>query len=116
GVRTPFSYLLSSTVRLPLSAQVLSSSANSGASPSTIKVFVNATGLPSGSYSATIVVNAPGAATATQSYGVSLDVGDAADTLVASTSAVTFNYITGGAAPGSQPVVLTTTGGALTAS
>ena len=113
---TALSFTLSLTGPLPYSAQWLSVSANSGATPATIKVFVNPTGLPSGSYSATIVVNAPGAATATQSYSVSLDVGDAAATLVASTSAVTFNYITGGAAPASQPVVLTTTGGALTAS
>ena len=86
-----------------------------GATPSTLKVYVNPNGLPSGSYSGTIVINAPGAATVSQNFPVTLDVGDAAGTLSASPGTLTFNFVTGGANPASQPIVLMTTGGALTA-
>jgi uncharacterized protein (TIGR03437 family) len=113
---TALSFTISITGPLPYSAQWLSVSANAGTTSATLKVYVNPTGLPSGSYSGTIVVNAPSAATATQNYSVNLDVGDAPATLTASTGTLTFNYVTGGAIPASQPVVLMTTGGALTAS
>jgi len=62
------------------------------------------------------VVSAPSATTATQNFPVTLDVGDAPATLTASTGSLTFPYVTGGSQPASQPVVLMTTGGALSAS
>ena len=114
GTALPFT--VSITGPLPYSAQWLSVSANTGTTPASLKVYVNPTGLPSGSYTGTIVVNAPAAATATQNYTVTLDVGDAPATLTASTGTLTFNFVTGGANPPSQPVVLMTSGGALTAS
>lgn len=113
---TALGFTVSITGPLPYSAQWLSVSANAGTTSATIKVYVNPTGLPSGSYSGTIVVNAPSAATATRNFPVTLDVGDAPATLTASTTTLAFNYVTGGAIPASQPVVLMTTGGALTAS
>ena len=100
---------------LPYAAQWLSVSANSGSTPATIKVYVNPTGLPSGTYTGSIVVTAPGAATVSQSVPVTLDVGDAAPVLSASVGTLNFAYVTGGAVPASQPIVLMTSGSALTA-
>src|SRR5205085_604696 len=105
---TALTFTISITGALPYSAQWLSVSANTGATNATIKVYVNPTGLPSGTYSGTIVVNAPGAGTAIQNYPVTLDVGDAPARLTASTTALTFAYTTGGSLPNSQPVVLMT--------
>ena len=113
---TALAFTVSITGPLPYAAQWLSVSANSGTTNATIKVYVNPNGLPSGSYTGTIGVNAPNAATATQNFPVTLDVGDAPSTLSASATSLTFAYVTGGASPGSQPVVLMTSGGALTAS
>lgn len=110
-------FTISTTGPLPYSAQWLSVSANSGTTSASIKVYVNPTGLPSGSYSATIVISSPSpATTATQNFPVTLDVGDAPATLTASTATLTYSFVTGGTAPLSQPVVMMTTGGALTAS
>jgi trimeric autotransporter adhesin len=109
-------FTISITGPLPYSAQWLSLSSNSGTTSATLKVYVNPTGLPSGSYSGTIVVSAPSANTATQNFPVTLDVGDAPATLTANTGSLTFGFVTGGASPSSQPVVLMTTGGALSAS
>ena len=100
---------------LPYSAQWLSVSANSGTTTATIKVYVNPTGLPSGSFGGTITVSAPLAVTPVQTVPVTLDVSDPAATLTASVSTLSFAYVTGGPNPASKPVVLTTTGGALTA-
>src|SRR5258706_2118181 len=83
-------FTLSVTGPLPYSAQWLSLSSNSGSTPATIKVFVNPTGLPSGTYSGTIVVGSPTAVTPTQNFAVTLDVGDAAATLTASTGGLVF--------------------------
>src|SRR5881394_1861538 len=65
-------FTLSITGPLPYSAQWLSVSANSGTTPASIKVYVNPTGLPSGSYSGTITINSPAAATAVQNFPVTL--------------------------------------------
>lgn len=109
------SFTLAVSGPLPYLAQWLSVSANSGATAATIKVYVNPTGLPSGSYGGTITINSPSAATPVQTVPVTLDVGDPAATLTASVSTMSFTYVTGGANPATQPVVLSTTGGALTA-
>ncbi len=110
------SFTLSTTGPLPYSAQWLSISANAGTTPASIKVYVNPTGLPSGSYSGTIVVNAPDAATTTQNFAVTLDVGDAPATLTANATSLTFNWVSGNALPASQAIVLMSSGGALSAS
>ena len=110
---TALAFSISITGPLPYSAQWLAVSANSGTTSATIKVYVNPTGLPSGSYSGTIVVSAPAATTATQNFAVTLDVGDAPATLTASTGSLTFDYVTGGTPVASKPIVLMTTGGAV---
>ena len=87
---TALNFTISITGPLPYSAKWLSVSSNSGTTSATLKVYVNPTGLPSGTYSGTVAVNAPGASTVTQNYPVTLDVGDAPATLTASTTALTF--------------------------
>ena len=84
------SFTISITGPTPYSAKWLSVSANSGTTPASLKVYVNPTGLPSGSYSGTIVISAPAAATTPLNFPVTLDVGDAPATLIASTGTLTF--------------------------
>ncbi|MBZ5582450.1 MAG: hypothetical protein LAQ30_09670 [Acidobacteriia bacterium] len=100
----------------PYSACWLSVSANSGVTTASVKVYVNPTGLPSGTYSGTISINAPSAAKTLHTVDVRLDVGDPAATLTASPASLpTFAYVSGGKVPDPQPVVLMTTGAALNA-
>jgi len=100
--------------------QWLSLSSASGTTPGTVKVYVNPYGLPSGNYSATIVVNAPKANTTNINYVVTLEVGDAAPLLSVTTpdpgGTVAFTYTTGGAAPAHENMSVMSVGGALTAS
>jgi trimeric autotransporter adhesin len=99
-----------------VAAPWISLSAYSGTTPASIKVFVNPTSLPSGSQQATITVNAPGAATASQTYIVTLEVSDPPPTLVPNTTTMAFTYATDAAAfPAAQPLVLTSTGAAISA-
>ena len=110
------SFTLSVTGPLPYSAQWLSLSTLSGTTTgSGIKVFVNPFGLPSGTHTGTIVVTSLAAATPTQNFSVTLNVGDAPATLTASTGTLAFSYVTGAATPAPQPLVLMTSGGALSA-
>src|SRR6185312_2667382 len=109
-------FTVSTTGPLPYSAQWLSVSANSATTAAAIGVYVNPTGLPGGNYTGTININSPGAATPLHSVTVTLEVANAPATLSASTSSLTFNYVTGTAAPPSQPVQILTSGGALTVS
>jgi uncharacterized protein (TIGR03437 family) len=113
---TALSFTLSVTGPLPYSAQWLSLSAGAGTTSASIKVYVNPTGMPAGSYGGNIVITSPAAANVTHTVPVTLEVGDPAATLTASTGSLTFNYVSGGGLPGAQPVVLMTNGGALTAS
>lgn len=81
---TALSFTVSLTGSAPYLAQWLSVSANSGTTPVSLKVYVNPTGLPAGSYAATIAVSAPAAATPSKTVAVTLDVGDPAAKLSAS--------------------------------
>jgi uncharacterized protein (TIGR03437 family) len=101
---------------VPYFAQWLSLSANSGSTTASIKVYVNPSGLPSGSYSGTIVVAATGAAASPYSFPVTMEVADAPSTLVANPATLTFAYMTGSAAPAPQTVMLMSSGDALSAS
>jgi uncharacterized protein (TIGR03437 family) len=109
-------FTLSITGPVPYSAQWLSLSGNSGTTPTSFKVYVNPTGLPSGSYSGTIVVTATGAAASPYSFPVTMEVADAPSTLIASAATLTFTYMTGSAPPASQAIVLMSSGDALSAS
>ena len=112
---TPLAFTLAITGAPPYSARWLSVSTNSGTTTLSLKVYVNPTGLPSGTYAGTIAVTAPSAATPLHNVPVTLDVGDAAATLTASPSTIPFTYVSGGSVPSARPVVLMTTGGALNA-
>ncbi len=107
------SFTVSITGPLPFSAEWLSVSAASGTTGATLNVYVNPTSLPGGSYTGTITINCVAAATPVHTVPVTLEVGNAPATLTASTAALTFSYITGAAAPASQPIELLTSGGAL---
>jgi trimeric autotransporter adhesin len=100
----------------PVAAQWLSVSANSGTTPASIKVYVNPTSLPSGSYQGNITVNAPAAATPSQNFVVTLEVFDPTPAFSASAGTLAFTYVMDQAAiPVGQPVILTSTGGAVSA-
>jgi uncharacterized protein (TIGR03437 family) len=113
---TPLAFTLSITGPVPYLAQWLSLSGNSGTTSASVKVYVNPTGLPSGSYSGTILVTAPTALASPYSFPVTLEVADAPSTLSASATTLTFTYMTGGAPPASQGIVLMSSGDALSAS
>jgi hypothetical protein len=81
-----------------------------------LNVYVNPTSLPGGSYTGIIAISSAAAATPMQNIPVILNVGNAPATLTASTNTLAFNYVTGSAAPASQPIELLTSGGALTVS
>jgi uncharacterized protein (TIGR03437 family) len=94
----------------------VSLSAYSGTTPASIKVYINPTSLPSGGQQATITVNAPQAATTTQTYIVTLEVSDPPPTLALNTKTLAFTYATDQRAfPAAQPLVLTSTGAAVEA-
>jgi uncharacterized protein (TIGR03437 family) len=117
---TALDYSLSVTGTVPnYNGQWLSLSAASGTTPGTVKVYVNPYGLPSGNYTATIVVNAPKANTTTVNYTVTLEVGDAAPLLSVSTpdpgGTVAFVHTTGNAAPAHKNITVMSIGGALSA-
>ncbi len=107
-------FTISTSGPAPYNGQWLSVSANSGTATATVKVYVNPTGLPTGSYGATITVSSPSAATPTQTVPVTLDVADPAPALAATPTTMSFAYVTGGAAPANQTIGLTTSGDALT--
>ena len=113
---TALNFSLSIIGPVPYLAQWLSVSANSGTTSASVKVYINPTGLPSGAYAGSIVVTAPAAATPTQVFPVTLEVSDAPSTLISSAGTLTFSFVTGGTAPGSQAIVLMSSGGALSAS
>jgi hypothetical protein len=91
-----------------------------GTTPGAVKVYVNPYGLPSGNYTAAIVVNAPKANTTTVNYIVTLEVGDAAPLLHVSApdpgNTIAFTYVTGSAAPAHKNMSVMSVGGALSAS
>ena len=98
----------------PAAAQWLSLSANSGTTPASIKVYVNPTSLPSQGYQGTITINCPLAATPSQNFIVTLEVSDPPPLFSTSTPTLSFLYATDQAAPpAAKPVVLNSTGGAV---
>jgi uncharacterized protein (TIGR03437 family) len=109
-------FTLSVTGPVPYFAQWLSLSGNSGTTPASFKVYVNPSGLPSGSYTGTIMVAATGALASPYSFPVTLEVADAPSTLISSAATLTFAYMTGSAPPAPQTIVLMSSGDALSAS
>lgn len=119
GAALDYSLTVTGTVPNYL-GQWLSLSSASGTTPGTVKVYVNPYGLPSGNYSATIVVSALKANTPTINYTVTMEVGDAAPLLSVTTpdpgGTIAFTHTTGGAAPAHKNMSVMSVGGALAAS
>lgn len=94
-------------------------STTSGTGPSSIKVEVNPTGLPAGSYSGTITLSATISGTpVSQTVAVTLDVLTAAPTIAATPSTLNFTYVTGSPIPSASltsAFVLSSNGSALPA-
>ena len=98
----------------PIAAPWLSVNAVSGTTTASVKIYVNPTSMPSGAYQGTITVNAPLAASPSYNLTVTLEVSDPPPTLTPSTNSLAFTYATDAAAlPAALPVVLTSTGGAV---
>src|SRR5260221_4183914 len=84
----------------PFNAAWLLVSASSGKAPLPLKVQVNPTGLPSGSYTGTITVTGlTGAPPPSKTITVTLLVANAPATLVVSPAALSFTYTVGGPIP-----------------
>ncbi len=111
----PLTYTLATTGPAPYLGKWLNLSLNGGTTPGSIKVYVNPTGLAAGIYTGSVVITSAGAATSPQSVPVTLEVGDAAPTLTTNTTALTFSWVSGAALPASQPIVLMSSGAALSA-
>ena len=94
-------------------------SATSGVSPASIKVQVNPTGLPAGSYIGTITIAATVAGKAmNQNIPVTLAVSTPAPTVTATPSSLNFTYVTGAPIPSaslSSAFILSSNGAALSA-
>ncbi len=111
---TPVAFTVVVTQPLPCTAPCLTVSASSGTTPASLQVYANPTGLPAGTYAASIIVSGP-AGSVSQTINVTLIVRDQPASLSASNTSVAFTYTTGN--PGivqSAPVTLSTTGDALT--
>jgi len=109
-------FTIAITGPLPYMAEWLSVSAAAGTTSTGLNVFVNPTSLPGGSYAGTITVTSAAAATPIHTVNVTLEVANAPAALSVSTPTLTFNYVTGSAAPASQPIEVLTSGSALTVS
>lgn len=109
-------YTLVVTQPASCSAPCLSVASTFGTTPGSIAVYANPTGLAAGTYSASIAVNAPGAATPNQTVAVTIVVANAASALSASSSSLAFTYTTGNpTTTQSLPITLSTNGTPLTA-
>jgi uncharacterized protein (TIGR03437 family) len=103
----------------PFNAAWLLVSAASGVSPASLKVQVNPTGLPAGSYAGTITFAATIAGSpVAQNVAVTLNVSTAAPTVSATPTTLNFTYVTGAPIPSASlasSFVLSSTGAALSA-
>ncbi len=84
----------------------------SGATPSTLTVAVNTSGLVAGTYTGTVTVTASGAAGSPRNIAVTLVV-TSSPLLTVSPPALTFAYQSGGTAPASQTLAIGSSGAAL---
>ena len=112
---TAFVVSVSITGPAPYNARWLSVSSNSGTTPLSLKVYVNPTGLPAGSYSGSITLTSTGAGNSPKTMAVTLDVGSAPATLAASPGALAFTWVSGQPLPAAQTVVLSSNGVPLSA-
>jgi len=103
----------------PFNAAWLLLSATTGVGPASLKVQVNPTGLPAGTYAGTITFSATvSGAPVTQSVDVTVSVSTAPSTIVVTPSALNFTYVTGAPIPSpslTSAFVISSSGSALPA-
>ena len=103
-------FTVTAAVTTPAGGGWLSVSPNSGTSPLAVKVTVNPTGLPIGTYTGTITVTAPAAGNSPRSAAVTLTVKAPPVSMTISPGTLAFAYQVGAAAPLAQALTLTTSG------
>jgi uncharacterized protein (TIGR03437 family) len=110
GGSAVFPFTAAAAVATPSGGGWLSVSPNSGSTPSGVRVSVNPTGLPIGSYSGSVTVSAPSAANGPVTVAVTLTVKAPAAALTVSPSALAFVYTVGGALPANQTLAVSSSG------
>lgn len=110
GGTSSLTFTATGAVATPSGGGWLSVSPNSGVAPLAVKVTVNPTGLPIGSYSGTVTITAAGASNSPRTVPVTLTVKAPAVSLTVSPAAMTFNYQVGAALPAAQTFSLSTSG------
>ncbi len=95
------------------SAAWLSATPASGTTPGSLSVSVSPSSLAAGTYTGTVTVTAASAGNSPQQVSVTLTVTPAVPNLRLSPGAFTFSYKSGGIAPGSQALTVSSTGSAL---
>ena len=93
------------------SASWLSIAPTSGTAPTTLSVLVSPTGLGAGTYTGSVQISAVGASDSPQTVSVTLTVNAPPPTISLSAVQLHFSYAIGGAAPASQSVVVSNSGG-----
>jgi uncharacterized protein (TIGR03437 family) len=101
----PFTYTIAATTST--GGNWLSTSPTTAATPSSVTVSVNASGLQAGTYIGSLAISAPGATSVT--VQVTLVVAPEAPTLSVSPQTLTFNATAGGSVPAPQTVAVSTT-------
>ena len=100
----------SATVQLPPGQNWLTVSPDAGTLPAAVAFSVDATGLSSGTYSGQVRIDGPGSANTPLTVPVTLSVA-ANGLLIVSPAQLDYNFQVGMAAPTSQSLNITTTGG-----
>jgi hypothetical protein len=92
----------------------LSATPASGTTPGTVTVAANPTGLTAGTYSGTVTITSAGATGSPKTVSVSLVVSPAAlPILGAAPTTLAFSYQIGGTTPATQPILVSSSGAAL---
>jgi uncharacterized protein (TIGR03437 family) len=89
----------------------LAVTSNSTATPATLTVAVDPTGLTAGTYTGTVQISAAGGSNTPLAVPVTLTVAPASASLAVAPEALTFNYTVSGAIPAAKGVSITNTGG-----
>jgi uncharacterized protein (TIGR03437 family) len=110
-----FAFTVAVTGPAPYNGKWLSVSANSGTTAASLKVYVNPTGMPAGTYSGSIVVTSSSASNSPATAAVTLEVGAAPATLAVAPGTLSFTWVSGQPLPTAQTVVLSSNGVPLSA-
>jgi uncharacterized protein (TIGR03437 family) len=93
------------------SASWLSATPSSGTAPSSISILVSPSGMGAGTYTGNVQITASGASNTPLTIPVTLTITEPAPALSISPASLTFTYVEGGAAPDTQAVLISNTGG-----